>query len=57
MPLFNFMYFRYAVAQATSVASERVFSLAGDIVRAERSRLDPDQVNSLIFLKKNSTKK
>ena len=44
---------KFAVAQATSVASERVFSTAGDIVTAERACLDHTSVDSLIFLKKN----
>ena len=38
---------------ATSVASERVFSTAGDVVTATRSALSPDLVDQLIFLKKN----
>ena len=44
---------KYLCVQATSVASERVFSTAGDVVHAERSRLDQEQVDALIFLKKN----
>ena len=44
---------RYLAVQATSVASERVFSTAGDVVTAQRNALDPDNVNMLIFLKKN----
>lgn len=43
----------YLVVQATSVASERVFSTAGDIINAERSCLDSENANILIFLKKN----
>ena len=38
---------------ATSVASERVFSSAGDIVSAQRSCLHSDHVDKLLFLKKN----
>lgn len=37
----------------TSVAAERVFSTAGDIVTAERSVLKPDHVDQLLFLHKN----
>jgi hypothetical protein len=44
----------YAVVQATSVASERVFSTAGDVVSAQRACLEPNQVDALIFLKKNT---
>lgn len=43
----------YLCVQATSVASERIFSTAGDIVTATRSCLDSDHVDQLIFLKKN----
>ena len=37
----------------TSVASERVFSVAGDIVSPHRSRLLPWKVEQLTFLKVN----
>ena len=33
--------------------SERVFSTAGDIVTAERAKIDLEMVDSIIFLKKN----
>ena len=38
---------------ATSVPSERVFSTAGDIVTQNRARLQPQHVDTLVFLKKN----
>ncbi|XP_078331137.1 E3 SUMO-protein ligase ZBED1-like [Crassostrea virginica] len=38
---------------ATSVASERVFSTAGDIVSSQRACLNPTHIDKLIFLKKN----
>ncbi|KAL2089183.1 hypothetical protein ACEWY4_016082 [Coilia grayii] len=37
----------------TSVAAERIFSTAGDIVTAERNVLRPDHVDQLLFLNKN----
>uniref|UniRef100_G1KVQ6 BED-type domain-containing protein n=1 Tax=Anolis carolinensis TaxID=28377 RepID=G1KVQ6_ANOCA len=37
----------------TSVQSERVFSLAGDVVTPHRSFLDPQTVEKLVFLKAN----
>jgi hypothetical protein len=43
----------YLCIPATSVASERIFSTAGDLVTAQRSCLSGDQVDRLIFLKKN----
>lgn len=47
---------KYLVAQATLVASERVFSTSGDILSAKRSCMDPDSLDCMIFLKKNATK-
>jgi hypothetical protein len=44
---------KYLCIPATSVPSERVFSTAGDILSAQRSRLKPKHVDTLIFLKKN----
>ena len=38
---------------ATSVPSERVFSVAGNIINEKHSRLKPDNVNKLIFLYEN----
>ena len=39
--------------QATSVAAERVFSTAGDIVSKKRAALTDEHVDSLLFLNKN----
>jgi hypothetical protein len=39
---------------ATSVASERLFSLSGSLVSAKRSCLKPDKVNMLTTLAFNS---
>ena len=50
--LANLAKVRLAV-QATSVAAERVFSTAGDIVNDKRARLSAEHVDALLFLKKN----
>ncbi|XP_046542888.1 E3 SUMO-protein ligase ZBED1-like [Haliotis rubra] len=44
---------QYLGVCATSVPSERVFSSAGDIVTAQRASLSAENVDVLIFLKKN----
>ena len=54
-PLFARLAKQYLCVPGTSVASERVFSIAGDIVTAKRSCLTPDHVNELLFLHKNLT--
>ncbi|XP_078682098.1 E3 SUMO-protein ligase ZBED1-like [Branchiostoma floridae x Branchiostoma belcheri] len=54
LPLLSKQARKYLVVPGTSVPSERVFSTAGDIVSAERSKLDPDSVNMLLFLNKNT---
>ena len=38
---------------ATSVPSERVFSVAGNIINEKRFRLKPDNIDKLIFLYEN----
>ena len=43
----------YLCVPATPVASERVFSSAGDLVSAQRSCLHSEHVDELIFLTKN----
>lgn len=43
----------YLAIQGTSVAAERVFSTAGLVLNAQRSRLDPDLVDKILFLNKN----
>lgn len=54
-PLLSTLAKSYLSVPATSVPSERVFSCAGDIVNAQRSQLLPQNVDMLIFLKKNLT--
>ncbi|XP_024118736.1 zinc finger BED domain-containing protein 1-like [Oryzias melastigma] len=52
-PLLGKLAKRYLCIPGTSVAAERVFSTAGDIVTAQRSNLSPDHVDQLVFLQKN----
>ena len=44
---------KYLCVSATSVASERVFSTAGNIVTARRNSLTSENVDMLTFLAKN----
>ena len=55
-PLLFQLSLKYLCIPATSCASERVFSKAGEIVGAKRSRIKPNHVNNLIFLNKNYAK-
>lgn len=52
-PLLSTLAKAFLSIPATSVPSERVFSTAGDIVSAQRSQLLPENVDVLVFLKKN----
>ncbi len=47
---------KYLYIPATSCASERVFSKAGEKMNAKRSKLRPKHVNNLIFLNKKYPK-
>lgn len=44
---------KYLAIPATSVPSERVFSKAGELVSAKRSRLKAKNVDMMLFLNKN----
>ena len=46
---------KYLCAQGRLVSSERVFSTSGNILSAERSCLDLDALDAMIFLKKNAS--
>jgi hypothetical protein len=43
----------YPSVLTTSVASERVFSTAGDVVSEQRALLTPENAETLVHLKKN----
>ncbi|XP_046560924.1 zinc finger BED domain-containing protein 4-like [Haliotis rubra] len=44
---------KYLAIPASSVPSERVFSLAGNLVNKKRARLSPNNIDLLVFLRKN----
>lgn len=52
-PLLSKVARKYLTVCATSTASERVFSAAGNVVTPMRSSLKPDKVNMLVFLARN----
>jgi hypothetical protein len=45
----------YLPVPATSTPSERLFSSAGNLLTAKRTRLNPELFNRLMFLKKNAS--
>uniref|UniRef100_UPI003AAD5237 E3 SUMO-protein ligase ZBED1-like n=1 Tax=Centroberyx gerrardi TaxID=166262 RepID=UPI003AAD5237 len=53
LPLLAKVAKKYLCVCATSCASERVFSTAGNVVTPTRSLLKPEKVNMLVFLAKN----
>jgi hypothetical protein len=52
-PTLSLLAKRCLATPSTSVPSEQVFSCAGHIVSAKRNRLDPSNVDMLLFLNKN----
>ena len=44
---------QYLTPPPTSVSVERLFSTAGDIVTAERNRLNPENAEKILFLREN----
>ena len=53
IPLLSIVARKYLSVCATSVPSERVFSVGGNVVSSKRGALKPDKVNQLIFLASN----
>lgn len=44
---------KYLCVQATSCSAERTFSTGGSTVTAKRNKLEPDNVNKLVYLREN----
>ena len=52
-PVFSELALQYLSLPPTSVPSERLFSIAGDIYDEKLNRLDPERAKTLPFIKKN----
>ena len=55
-PILSKLAKKYLAIPASSVPSERIFSLAGNLVTKKRVNLLPENVDLLIFLNKNIEK-
>lgn len=55
-PNISFLAKKYLSINATSVSSERLFSLSGNIVNKKRTSMKPGTVNQMVFLAFNLTK-
>ena len=53
MPILARTVRKYMCIQASSSSSERTFSASGNIVTPRRNKLDPENVNMLVYLKEN----
>jgi len=56
IPLLSFVACKYLSVCVTSVPSERVFSIGGNVVRNKRNYIKPHKINQLIFLASNLSK-
>ena len=54
LPILNYHAKKYLAVYACSTASERLFSDAGNVLSAKRTRMCPRLFKKLIFLKRNS---
>lgn len=52
-PRFSVLAKKYLAIPASSVPAERVFSLAGHLVNKKRARLNPSNIDNIIFMNKN----
>ena len=52
-PMLSKIVRKYFCIEATSCSAERTFSTGGTTVTAKRSKLEPDNVNMLVYLREN----